>query len=156
MNIKLVRATFDDCQELYTLQIKAFKPLLDKYQDFSTNPGAEPFERTVQRFNESITQFWFISLDGKNIGALRICDFGDLCKLKQIYILPEHQGNGYAQKTIRLIENMYPNAVRWELDTILQEDRLCYLYEKMGYRKTGKIKNIKDGMDNVFYAKDCK
>ena len=30
---------------------------------------------------------------------------------------------------------------------------LCYLYEKMGYRKTGQVKNVKDGMDLVYYER---
>ena len=54
---------------------------------------------------------------------------------------------------MRIAESLYPNAGRWELDTILQEQKLCHLYEKMGYRKTGKTQRIKDGMDIVFYAK---
>lgn len=57
---------------------------------------------------------------------------------------------------IRLVEAIYPNATRWELDTILQEEKLCYLYEKMGYKKTGQTEEIKKGMDLVFYAKECK
>ncbi|NTV78512.1 MAG: tyrosine-protein phosphatase, partial [Clostridiales bacterium] len=54
------------------------------------------------------------------------------------------------------VEDIYPYAKRWELDTILQEDKLCHLYEKMGYLKTGRVENIKDGMDLVYYEKDKK
>lgn len=153
MKIALTKAVFDDCPEIYDLQIKSFKDLLDKYQDYDFNPGAEQIQKTIQRFNEPITDFWLITLDTNRIGAIRICNFGKLCKLKQIFILPEYQGNGYAQEAIRLVEACYPNAVRWELDTILQEEKLCYLYEKMGYTRTGETRVIKEGMDLVFYAK---
>lgn len=153
MPITLTKAVIDDCPEIYELQIKSFKSLLDKYQDYDSSPGAEPFERTVRRFEEPITDFWMITLDTKHIGAIRICDFGELCKLKQIFILPEYQGNGYAQAAIELVEALYPVAARWELETILQESKLLHLYEKMGYVKTGKLQHIKDGMDIVFYAK---
>ena len=54
---------------------------------------------------------------------------------------------------IKAVEAKYPYARRWELDTILQEAKLCYLYEKMGYRKTGQVKNVKDGMDLVYYER---
>ena len=67
--------------------------------------------------------------------------------------LPEYQGLGYAQEAIRLVEAVYPNASRWRLDTIEQEAKLCHLYEKLGYQKTGQTKQIKDGMDLVFYEK---
>ncbi|AHF06030.1 GNAT family acetyltransferase [Desulfitobacterium metallireducens DSM 15288] len=48
---------------------------------------------------------------------------------------------------------MYWNAKTWELDTILQERRNCYLYEKLGYKKTEKTEVINDKMTLVFYEK---
>lgn len=138
---------------LYELQIKAFKPLLDKYQDYETNPGAEPLERTIRRFNEPTTDYYFMLLNSNPIGGIRICNCGSDCLLKQIFILPEYQGHGFAQKAILQVEALYPNAKKWCLDTILQENKLCHLYEKMGYHKSGKLKTIKPGMDLVFYEK---
>lgn len=154
MDITLIKATVEDSGELYDLQIKSFKALLEKYQDYDYSPGAEKIDRTVQRLEEPFTDYYFISLDGTNVGGLRICNFGELCKLKQIYILPEYQNNGYAQTAIRLGESLHPEAKRWQVDTILQENKLCYLYEKMGYKKTGRIDNIKAGMDIVYYEKE--
>lgn len=153
MEIKLIQANLGDCPEIYNLQIKSFETLLKKYQDYDFSPGAEKIERTYERFNQSETDYWMISLNDKNIGAIRICNYGELCSLKQIFILPEFQKNGYAQDAIRAVEDLYSNALRWELDTILQEEKLCYLYEKMGYTKTGRVENIKEGMDLVYYAK---
>lgn len=153
MAITLIKAKFENCREIYDLQIKSFKALLEKYQDYDFSPGAEKIELTYERFNQPVTDFWMISLDEKNIGAIRVCDFGKLCKLKQIFIVPEHQNHGYAQEAIKTVEGIYPHALRWELDTILQEEKLCYLYEKMGYIKTGRVENIKYGMDLVYYAK---
>ena len=153
MTIGLDIATITNAQEIYDLQMKSFQALLEKYQDYDFSPGAEKLDRTIQRLQEPITDYYFISLEGKHIGALRICHFDKLCKLKQIFILPEYQGHGYSQKAIAIAESLYPTAEKWELDTILQEEKLCYLYEKMGYRKTGKVERIKNGMDLVFYAK---
>lgn len=53
-----------------------------------------------------------------------------------------------------MAEALYPSALRWELDTILQEEKLCHLYEKMGYRQNGRTEEIKENMTLVFYAKD--
>ena len=154
MPISLKKAAADDCGELYDIQIRCFKALLDKYQDYVYSPGAEKPDRTLQRLNEPFTDYYFIRLDGSNIGGLRVCDFGELCKLKQIYILPEYQNKGYAQTAIRLSESLHPNSRRWQVDTILQEAKLCHLYEKMGYKKTGRVENIKDGVDIVYYEKE--
>lgn len=38
-----------------------------------------------------------------------------------------------AQKVFETIEQIYHDARKWELDTILQEQGYCYLYEKLGY-----------------------
>ena len=154
MAITLTKAKFENCPELYRLQIKSFRALLEKYQDYDFSPGAERIERTYERFHQSITDFWMISLDEKNIGAIRVCDFGTLCKLKQIFIVPEYQNCGYAQEAIKAVEAIYPHALRWELETILQEEKLCYLYDKMGYTKTSRVETIKEGMDLVYYAKE--
>jgi hypothetical protein len=45
-------------------------------------------------------------------------------------------------------------AFLWELDTIKQEGKLCHLYEKMGYKQTGREETIKEGMTLVFYARN--
>ncbi len=50
-------------------------------------------------------------------------------------IHPEHQGKGLAQRSILLIRDLFPQAQSWELATILEEERNCYLYEKMGFTK---------------------
>ena len=153
MEINLNKASSSDYEEIYNMQTVSFKPLLEKYQDYEFSPGAEKIEKTRQRLEESFTDYYFICLGDMHIGAIRICRFDSLCKLKQIFILPDFQGKGYAQQAIMLAESLYPDAKRWELDTICQETKLCHLYEKMGYAKTGKIQHVKDGMDIVDYAK---
>lgn len=118
MSITLDIAAITDAQELYDLQIKSFESLLEKYQDYDYSPCVEKLERTVQRLQEPITDYYFISLNKKHIGALRICHCDKLCKLKQIFILPEYQGCGHAQNVIKIAESLYPTAEKWELDTI--------------------------------------
>jgi RimJ/RimL family protein N-acetyltransferase len=153
MSILLKKALLSDADELFDMQVKAFKPILEKYQDYNTNPGAERIEKTISRLNEANSDYYFIRNDGKNIGAIRIIHHPDICKLKQIYILPEHQGKGYAQEAITIVESCYTDIKQWELDTIKQESKLCHLYEKMGYKQTGREETIKDGMTLVFYKK---
>lgn len=52
-----------------------------------------------------------------------------------MFIHPIYQGKGIAQKVLILIEEMFPEARSFELATILEEERNCFLYEKMGYKK---------------------
>ena len=156
MMITLNKATESDCSTIHRIQVKAFSQLLLKYQDYSSSPAAEGLEQIEQRFEQSFTDYYLIMLADESIGMLRVCDFGENCRLSPICILQEYQGRGYAQEAICLMEQLYPNAKKWELDTIAQEDKLCHLYEKVGYRKTGRVENLKDGMDLVFYEKIMK
>ena len=112
MEITLTKARLSNCEELYCLQTASFRPLLEKYQDYDSNPGAETKDRTLQRLKDPFSDYYFISLDGKHIGAIRICHFETLCKLKQLFILPEFQGHGYAQQAIELVEALYPEIPR--------------------------------------------
>ena len=56
-------------------------------------------------------------------------------------------------RAIREAEKIH-GVGNWSLDTILQEKGNLYLYEKMGYHQTGRIENINDRMDIVYYEKD--
>lgn len=152
--IMLCKASEKDCAEIHKMQIIAFKPLLNKYQDFETNPGAETLERIRQRFDYSQINHYFIRMKSSNIGYIRINQLNKkTCRLSQVFILPEFQEKGYAQQAILLAEKLYPSVEKWELDTIKQEQKLCHLYEKMGYVHTEEEKHIKTGMDLIFYAK---
>ena len=51
------------------------------------------------------------------------------------------------------VEALYPQANSWELDTIKEEAKLCHLYEKMGYKRTGKEEALQDNMVIVYYSK---
>ena len=154
MNLLLDKAKTTDCKSIYKMQISGFKALLDKYQDFETNPGAETFDYIKERFNDPFTDYYIIKLKNQDVGYIRIVRLNEeTCVLSQIVILPEYQNNGYAQLAIRNVETLYPYAKHWVLDTIKQEQKLCCLYEKMGYKQTLNMEHIKDGMDIIYYAK---
>lgn len=153
MTIQLTKATVSDSETIHKMQLESFAPLLEKYRDYDTNPGAEPLERVKQRFSFNADQY-FVTLGGKKIGYFRVQQPDDAtCRLSAMFILPACQGSGYAQAAIKQAEALYPNAAKWTLDTIKQEPKLRHLYEKLGYKLTGEEKNIKPGMDIVHYAK---
>lgn len=71
-----------------------------------------------------------------------------------MFILPENQGNGYAKRILRQVECLYPEVKIWKLDTIKQENKLCHLYESMGYKLTGNEEKITEYMTIVYYQKE--
>ena len=155
MKVELLRADIGDAKELHAMQVKAFKELLEKYQDFNTSPANENVEKVEARLKQDFTFYYFICIGQQKVGAIRIVDKKETAKNKRIspvFILPEFQGKGTAQKAIRLCEEVH-GSENWELDTILQESKNCHLYEKMGYRQTGKTETINDRLTLVFYEK---
>ncbi|MEK4080629.1 GNAT family N-acetyltransferase [Solibacillus sp. FSL K6-1126] len=154
MEVSLCKATLDDAAKLHEIQVKAFMPLLKKYQDYETNPANESLEKVITRFNQPFTDYYLIKNLEVTIGGIRVIKMdNESYRVSPIFILPEHQGKGIAQKVFAIIEEIYHNARSWELDTIMQEEGLCHLYEKIGYRKTGKTRKINEKITIVFYKK---
>ncbi len=140
-------------KELFEMRKKAFLPLLERYRDYDTNPAAESWEK-FQRFFWENSDNYLIRLGELSVGALRVVkQTDDTYRLSTISVLPEYQGNGYAQQAVKEAEKLYPQAKCWNLDTIKQEPKLIHFYEKLGYRQTGKEDHIKEGMDLVFFEK---
>ena len=157
MELRLERATDKDAQSIFEIQIKAFQPLLEKYKDHDSNPANETIDRVLTRINNPHGGFYKIVADNTLVGA--ICVFwkeGAQFWISPMFILPSYQGKGIAQKAITEIEKMFPQAVTWELATILEEKGNCYLYEKMGYNKTGVSKKLNDHATLFFYKKVLK
>ena len=155
MEVTVSRATIDNAKELHAMQVEAFKELLEKYQDFDTSPANENMEKVEARLKQDFTFYYFICIGQQKAGAIRIVDQKENGKNKRIsplFILPEFQGKGIAQKAIRLCEEMHGNE-NWELETILQEPKNCHLYEKMGYCQTGKTEVINERLTLTFYEK---
>ena len=155
MGIALVKVTREDLETVWRMQIAAFSELLNRYQDYDLSPGAEPVDKIIARFEMPGSVYYFIEAEGVKVGVIRVVDKkdGSRKRISPLWIMAEYRGKGYAQQAITAVEELYGED-NWSLDTILQEEGNCYLYEKMGYHRTGKIEHINDKMDIVFYEKN--
>lgn len=155
MEVTLIQAGITDAPELHAMQVAAFQELFEKYQDFDTSPANESAEKVESRLRQEFTYYHFIYFGSYKAGAIRIIDTkepGETKWISPIFILPEFQGQGIAQKAIRLCEELH-GSKGWTLATILQEQKNCYLYEKLGYVKTGKTEIINQKLTLVYYKK---
>lgn len=156
MEIRLVRAGVEDAERIWKMQLEAFAELLEKYQDYETSPGAEPLERVRWRLEMESTYFYLIQTEGKDAGAIRVVDGKDGSTKKRIspiFVLPQYSNMGIAQQAIREAEKRH-GSTGWSLETILQEEKNCHLYEKMGYRPAGKMETVNDKLTLVGYEKE--
>lgn len=152
--ITLKKAELADAEQLWQMQLEGFKALLERYQDFDTSPAAEPLERTVMRLQQPWRYFYFIMEDETPVGAISVRDMAEgWKKLGPLWVQPACCGRGIAQKAIALVEELHGRD-KWMLDTILQEEGNCHLYEKMGYRQTGKTEIVNERMTLVDYVKE--
>ena len=92
--VTLLRANIDNAKELHAMQVKAFKELLEKYQDFDTSPANENVEKVEARLKQDFRFYYFICIGQQKVGAIRIVDQKENEKNKRIspiFILPEFQ-----------------------------------------------------------------
>jgi len=151
MGVSLCKADLKDAVTIHEMKVKAFMPLLEKYQDFETSPANETVERIITQINQSYTDYFIIYHLEVAVGGIRVVKKDNqIYSISPIFILPEHQGKGIAQKVFTMVEQIYVDAKLWKLGTILQEKGNCYLYEKIGYKKTGVTKEINDNITMNF------
>jgi GNAT superfamily N-acetyltransferase len=108
----------------------------------------------MERLEQPFTYYYFIMDGDTAVGAVRVVDMmdGSPKRISPIFIMKEHRGKGFAKAAIRAVEKLH-GTENWSLDTILQEEGNCRLYEKMGYRRTGDTQVINERMTLVFYEK---
>ena len=154
MKVSLCKAGSNDAVTIHEMKVKAFMPLLEKYQDLETSPANETIEKIIAQLNQPFTDYFIIHHLEVAVGGIRVVrKDNQIYSVSPIFILPEHQGKGIAQKVFTMVEQIYDDAKSWKLGTILQEKGNCYLYEKIGYKKTSATKVINDKMTMVFYEK---
>lgn len=155
MKVKLRKAILSDAKALLAMQKTAFMPLLEKYQDYDTSPAAETIERTQARIASSSGGFFKIVADGNWAGAVCIQQGKESAYwIGPIFIHPDFQGKGIAQRAMAEVEKLFAEASAWKLATLLEEQGNCYLYEKVGYVRTDRCEPINDKATLVYYEKD--
>ncbi|MDE6506452.1 MAG: GNAT family N-acetyltransferase [Eubacterium sp.] len=153
-NIRLVKIKKCEIFKAWRLQRKGFRETLEKYQDYKTSPATEGFIKFYHKFVNKAADNYRVLYNGKTAGALCIVLKPDCIWLGRFYILPEYRNKGIGQQALILAEHLYPAALRWRLDTILEEKNNIHLYEKLGYKEYGERKRINNKMTIVNYEKE--
>lgn len=155
MSVKLKRATVNDAELIWKMQVESFSALLEKYRDYDISPAAEALDKTVKRLNSKNTFYYVIETDEGIVGAIRIIvpdDCGKPKRISPLFVLPQFRNRGIAYEAIKLAEELHGES-NWELETMLQEKANCRLYEKVGYSRTDEQEIINDRMTLIYYRK---
>ena len=156
MSITLKCAQLSDAEALHRMQVAAFRPLLEKYNDFVISPAAETVQRVREKIAGADSHYYFIMDGGIAVGGIRVVNHRDPDRRKVIsplFIMGEYRNRGYAQAAIQEVERIHGERF-WALDTILEEPGNCHLYEKLGYHRTGTSRRVRPNMTIIDYEKD--
>jgi GNAT superfamily N-acetyltransferase len=156
--VELLKATEEDLEELYSLQVEAFMPLYEKYHDDEMSPAKESIERIREKLTRPHSYFYFVTSEGEKVGVIRIvrdyeCSDDSIMHISPLFIRPKFQGMGYGGAAIEEAFKLWDKTDIWRLATIKEEPGNCYLYEKYGFVRTGWEQKINDLMTIVGYER---
>ena len=138
--------------------VEAFIALYEKYRDDITSPAKESLEKITQKIVEDNSDFYFILFNGKRVGGARVKwhNGRNVKWISPIFVIPQFQNKGIASAVIEQLFEMYSSdTIEWRLDTIKQEEKNCYLYEKCGFVRVDNETVINEKMTLVEYTKIC-
>ena len=105
--IELKLITREDAECLHKLQIEAFMPLYEKYQDDATSPAKESLETITKKIVDDNSDFYFILFNGEKAGAVRVKwhkgqkVHKNVNWISPIFIIPHFQNKGIASNVIK-------------------------------------------------------
>ncbi len=143
-----------DVELIHGLKYQAFLPLYEKYHDDETSPARESLEKVIDQLKQDDTEYYVINSGSDKVGAVRIKHKGEgIYIISPVFVIPEFQNKGIAGKVLEKMFDIYPEAMAWRLETVLQEAGNCHLYERLGFIATGNVKYINDNMTLIEYGK---
>ena len=152
--ITLKLAAPQDADALAAIQTRTFDH--DSRQHGRGERGGPPGYDSAawQRRMMRKAAYYKILEDGQIIGGAIVFDNGGgHIYLGRIYIDPDYQNRGIGAQAMRLIEQAYPSARRWTLETPLWALRNQHFYERQGYVKVGEQRVEGEDQADVVYEK---
>ena len=119
--IELKLITRKDAECLHKLQIEAFMPLYEKYQDDATSPAKESLETITKKIVDDNSDFYFILFNGEKAGAVRVKwhNGRNVKWISPIFVIPQFQNKGIASAVIERLFEVYSfDTIEWRVGTI--------------------------------------
>jgi ribosomal protein S18 acetylase RimI-like enzyme len=150
-NIKIVKASVKDAEEILKLQKLAYISEAEIINDFTIPPLVMTLEETLVDYKTN-TVLKAVS-GGKIVGSVR----GERKEDGSVYIgklmvNPDIQNQGLGARLMNAIEAGFPGVKKFWLFTGQQSQRNLYLYHKLGYQDTG-TERVNDKLTIVMLEK---
>ena len=131
-SLKLRKAGQDDKEFAYLVKRAAFREYVELVWGWDEDRQRQLHDR---RFREQ--DFCIIDLDGKDIGIMSLAAAPDCVFVNQLYLLPEHQGQGFGRKCMLMVMERAGNlGLPVRCKVLKVNPRAVMFYKRLGFTIT--------------------
>ena len=147
MNPKFMKAGTSDALVLNSISKQAFDS--DVEAGAASSGGPPGYQSVSYHVRMARMNHLFKLADGNGVilGGAILFRQGDTLNIGRIFIDPQHFRKGYGIFMMREIEALFPETVRFTLDTPAWNTRTNAFYTRLGYSE------VKRDADFVYYSK---
>jgi ribosomal protein S18 acetylase RimI-like enzyme len=133
LQLEISRASGKDMREILDIQKLAFRENAVRYDD----PDITQLTDTLDDFLEKVQGYTVLKavVDGRIVGSVKGRQNGDVCRISNLIVHPDHWNRGIGHGLMAAIENEFDADV-FELVTGYKDHKNISLYEGLGYRIT--------------------
>ena len=132
-SLKLRKASQDDKEFAYQVKKAAFRGYVERAWGWEEDEQRKLHDR---RFWAQ--DFRVIELDGKDVGIMSVAIEPDCVSVNQLYILPEHQGQGVGRGCMSMVVEVGSKlSLPVRLRVLKVNPRAVSFYERLGFAITG-------------------
>jgi ribosomal protein S18 acetylase RimI-like enzyme len=157
LKIIFEKAKLEDAEKLLEIQKKSFQEAFELYNDYDINPMFEKIEKISYKIQNH--NYYKIIVDGIIIGGVHAYKKADFhYYLNRIFIHPDFENLGIGKRAMEFIEaeKEFSDAESWSLETPHKSFKNQYFYEKLGYVRTGQVKEINKKLKLIYFEKVIK
>jgi len=150
--VVLRRAREDEAETLAAASTRAFDSDL---AEGAPGPGGPPgYGSPVwQREAMGWGRYYAVVVEGQLAGGAIVVDKGGgHCHLARIFLDPPWHRRGIGRRVVALLDETYPHARRWTLDTPVWNRRTRAFYEALGFVDVGRLPTSA-GFELVLYER---
>jgi ribosomal protein S18 acetylase RimI-like enzyme len=150
--VTLRRARPEEAAALAAISTRAFDTDLAVG---APRPGGPPgYDSSAwQREAMNWGTYYAIVVDGQLAGGAIVVDkTGGDCHLARVFLDPDHHRRGIGRRVVALLDDAYPQARRWTLDTPVWNRRTRAFYGALGFVDIGRLPTSA-GFELVLYER---
>ena len=134
-DLSLNRATVDDSDFAFDMKIVAFRPYVEQSLDWN-----EVVQRQQHRHNFARHDYRVITVDGTARGIMSLAVERGCVKVNQLFLAPEHQGDGIGARCMALIISEAESlGLPVRLRVMKVNPRAKAFYERLGFTVISEI-----------------